>query len=273
MTWAPAPAVAVACVTVFAVSGAPAAAQQPHAHRDAGPEHHHGLHFSHPIFTESVSPDTKLRLGFGRAWERDASESEVEVEAEYAFHRSFSIEVAAPYAFVSPDAGTTRSALGNAELAFKFANYAFERHGLLLGYGVELGLPTGSASEGIGSDHIWEVEPFFNVGFKRGRLEIVGFSIFGIPTNQDAGDEFETEFKYDVSTLLHVTPQLQLLAELNGEVVMSGDEAGEGLVSIAPGVKLAPARTVPLFVGLAGSFPLGDEALDARLRFSLFYHF
>ena len=172
-------------------------------------DHEHGLHFSHPIFTESVSPDRKVRLDFGREWEEEGTGSELEVEAEYAFHRSFSIEVVVPYGFVSPDDGLSKSHLGSAEVALKFANLAFEDSGVLLGYGLEVGIPTGDSSTGIGNGHIWELEPFLNIGLKRGDIELVAFTRFGIPTNQRSDEEVETEIAYDFSMLYHFSPHVQ----------------------------------------------------------------
>jgi hypothetical protein len=264
-------------------AASPARAQDAHKqandHAEHGTEqpghqpHEHGLHFAHPLFAESVSPDRKLRTDFARAWENEGSESEIELEAEYAFHRSFSIEAVIPYVFLSPDEGASESHLGNVELALKFANFAFEEQGVLLGYGVEFGLPTGNEDKGIGSDHIWEIEPFLNIGVKRGRLEMQAFSIFGIPTNQEEGEEIETEFKYDVTSLYHVSDRVQALLELNGLVGLSGEEAGEGIVSLSPGIKVAPTSDRHLFFGLGVSVPLGDEELDPTMRVSAFYHF
>lgn len=247
-------------------------AAQQHSHEQEA-AHHEGLHFSHPLVTESVSPDTKVRLNVGRAWEAEVTETEIEVEGEVAFHRSFSIEFGAPFAAVDPEGAASVSNLGNLEVMFKFANYAFEQHGLLLGYGVEFGVPTGDAAKGIGSDHLWEVEPFLNLGYKRGRIELVGFSIFGIPFNQDVGEEVETEWIYDLSGLVHLTPQLQALVEVNGETVLSGAEEGESTALLSPGVKVAPAARVPLFIGVGVTVPLTDEELDAAAKVSLFYHF
>lgn len=247
-------------------------AAQDHSHEQEA-AHHEGLHFSHPLVTESVSPDTKVRLNVGRAWETEGTETEVEVEGEYAFHRSFSIEFGAPFAAVDPDGAALVSNLGNLEVMFKFANYALEQHGLLLGYGLEFGVPTGDPTKGIGSDHIWEIEPFLNLGYRRGRIELVGYSIFGIPFNQDPGEEVETELSYDISGLVHVTPQLQGLLEVNGQRVLSGAEAGANVTSVSPGVKIAPAARIPVFIGLGATVPLTDEELHAAAKLSLFYHF
>jgi len=199
------------------------AAQEEHAHEDGSTHLHDGLHFTHPLIAESVTPDTKIRFDY--QWldfpDGDTENSTV-LEAEYAFHRSFSIELGLPY---SNSAGE----FGNLEAVFKFANYAFEEAGILLGYGVELGFPTngtpddhdeehdeGSASrrpagpgaspwltpprfnsggggggvEGtLGTDE-WELAPFLNFGLKRGRFEFVAWGIIGIPFGgEEAADE------------------------------------------------------------------------------------
>ena len=250
----------------------PMAASGQEEHEDDG--HSHGLHFAHPLFSESITPDTKVRFDFGREWEAQATASELEIEAEYAFHPAFSIEIVAPYHFVNPDVGTKESGFGNLELALKFANFAFEEKGLLLGYGLEVGMPTGDDAKGIGSGHIWELEPFLGIGLMTGNLELVNRTRFGIPINQEPGEEIETELHYDFSALYHFSPRVQGLLELNGGIGLSGDEAGEGIVSLSPGIKWAPFAGQPLlFVGLGGSFPLGEEELDARLKLAFFYHF
>ncbi len=248
-----------------------ARAQEGESHEEDG--HSHGLHFSHPLFTESISPDTKLRANTGREWETDGNAWELEAEGEYAFDRSFSIEVGLPYLVLQPSGLSSTSGVGNLEVLFKFANFAFEEHGLLLGYGIEFEVPTGDDAKGIGSGHIWEVAPVLNVGYKRGNFELVGWTIFGIPFGQEAGEAVETDFVYNGSLLMHVSPRVQLLAELNGETVLSGAEAGTTLVRLSPGVKVAPSRAIPLLLGVGVTFPLSDSELDAGVLVSLFYHF
>ena len=50
--------------------------------------------------------------------------------------------------------------------------------------------------------------------------------------------------------------------------------AGEGIVTLSPGIKVAPfSGNNALFIGIGGRFPLGDEELNAELRTAVFYHF
>ncbi len=119
------------CAVVLGALCLPASVAGQEDHADDG--HEHGLHFSHPIFTESVSPDTKVRFDFGREWKADGTASELEVEVEYMFHPAFSIEIVGPYVFVGPDLEPNESDFGTVDLAFKFANFAFEERGFVIG--------------------------------------------------------------------------------------------------------------------------------------------
>lgn len=119
-------------------------AGQEHEHSHLGEDDHHpGLHFAHPLVTESVSPDTKARLDY-RFFDFpvEGEENSISVAGEYAVTRHVSLEAFLPYTF-------TETAFGNAHFTLKFANFAFEDAGVLLGYGVTLAAPTnGSPGEG-----------------------------------------------------------------------------------------------------------------------------
>lgn len=118
------------------------------------------------------------------------------VDAEYAFHRTFSVHLEVPYALLNREEDDA-SDFGTTEVSFKFANYAFAERGLLLGYGIGFGLPTGDDERGIGSDHILELEPFLSAGYQTGDLEAISFVRFGIPTNQRREEPVETELGYN----------------------------------------------------------------------------
>ncbi len=239
---------------------------------------HHKLHFSHPLIAESPSPDTKMRfdyeiLDFEQEGET-TTENRIRFEAEYAIHPSFSIETDIPFVILDPANASNQSDLGNIEIALKFANFAFEKHNLLLGYGIEFGLPTGDDDKGIGSDHIFEIETFLNAGYKLQNLEIVAFTAFGIPTNQREEEEVETELGHNFSLLYHLKPWLQGLLEVDGQTVLSGEEAGTSVLNITPGVKIRPFSISGLRVGLAASLPVSNnKGFDTRGLLSVFYHF
>lgn len=281
-------------------------------HEHGAADHHAGLHFTHPMIAESVSPDTKIRLDHQYFEFRDGDrEHSAVLEAEYAFARGVSLEVAIPYSY-------TESAFGNFDAALKFANYAFERAGVLLGYGVELGFPTngdpvheegpvltrtgtgmtraarrgrvpgagvpgpiaafsgggGAGVEGeLGTDE-WEVAPFLNAGLKRGRWELVGWTHFEIPFNQAEQEEVETELAYNVSALLHATDRLQALLELDGASGISGESSHEDVLNLSPGLRVRLSDDRPLVLGGSVGFPISaEEPFDLRLKASLFWHF
>jgi hypothetical protein len=265
-----------AILLVLLAAPAPARPLAAQAH---GEEHHQGhaagLHFAHPLIAESVSPDTKIRLDYRFRDLEGGERNTVAVEGEYAFHRAFSIEVGIPYTSLDREEMPDGSSLGNTEVALKFANYAFEERGLLLGYGIEFGLPTGDDEEGIGSDHIVDIEPFLNAGYKRGGLETVAFATFGIPTNQRPEEVVETELGYNLSLLYHVGSRLQALLELDGESILSNEEGEEQTtLNLTPGLKVRPLAGQNLLVGIGVGVPLAeDQEFDTRVIISAFYHF
>ena len=53
---------------------------------------------------------------------------------------------------------------------------------------LELGRPTGDDDKGIGSGHLWEIEPFLSLGLVSGDVELVSLTRFGIHTNSPRGE-------------------------------------------------------------------------------------
>ena len=137
--------------------------------------HHHRsehderiLHFSHPISTESPTPERQVRIDY--SYESiDQGEPNVQtltVGGEYFFTPIVSLEFGVPYVMQSGDAGDS---IGNVDMGLKMSNPALIEKGVLLAYGLEVILPTGDeAKKGIGSDKEVELEPFFGFGYKSG---------------------------------------------------------------------------------------------------------
>ncbi len=238
---------------------------------------HEQLHFSHPMVSESPSPDTKIRLSLDHdngTREEKADRDTVQLEAEYAFARWISVEAAIPYTFLDPEDESSRHDFDNIEVALKLASFHFEEKGLLLGGGLEVGLPTGNGSKEIGSNHIVEVEPFISFGHKRGSLETVGVLALGFPRNRNGKDEADVEIGWNLSFLYHIAPDFQALLEFDGEEIDGGEEDGTTIVNISPGFKMKPFANKNLEVGTSLSFPLSnDKEFHTRGLVSVFYHF
>lgn len=244
-----------------------------HAQDHDHDEHSH-IHFSHPIITESPSPDTKVRIDetySSAPTDGGIDRHTVRFEGEYAFSPGLSIELDVPFTILDPASGSSVRRLDNVEIGLKYANYSLAEHGVLIGGGIEFGLPTGRESVGIGSDEVLEIEPFVDIGFIRDRVELVAFAGLGFPTG--AEDEPDAEFGWNASFLYHASQRVMPLLELEGATAIGGHQDGVILLNVTPGLKVEPIRDRDLQVGVGISVPVTDaKDFGARVRISVFYH-
>ncbi len=245
--------------------------------QEADSHHHTSLHFSHPLIVESPSPDTKIRFDYFYERQRDsegeAGEHTARVEYEYAFRRSFSVEINAPYTVRRPQGVPSENHLDTVEVSLKFASFAFDEHGLLPTYGVSFNLPTGSDRKAIGSGHVLGVEPYAGLGYQHKRIELISFASVGLPANRRAGDEEGTEFGYEGSLLYKLSRRFQAVAELDGRKTFTGPRSGENVVNLSPGIKFLP-RDEHWQIGFGVGFPAtSGEEFKVRAVASVFYHF
>jgi hypothetical protein len=242
---------------------------------DEDHDHDH-LHFSHPLVTESPSPDTKLRLDYIYALTSGtagARVDEIRVEGEYAFTHSVSLAIVTP--FISRTTPTTErtSGLGNIELSLKAASLAFGDNGVLLGGGLSAALPTGSDTKGIGSGHIVELEPFLDAGYKRNAFELVGFAILSSTFHRQAGEEAERSLTFNFSALCHLQPRLEGMIEVVTARALVGPQSGTQQTFIAPGLKVYPFMNRRLMFGASVELGTGIVHDTRALLLSAFYHF
>ncbi len=245
----------------------------PHLH-DGDKHKDEHLHFAHPLNSESLSPDTKIKpfYLFDNLSGIKKSHS-FGFELEYSFFKEFSIELNLPYTITDNGINSTDSHLNNIDVALKFANFAFEKYGLLLGYGIEFGLPTGDQNLNIGSDHLLDIEPYLALGYKTNNLELQTFSRFGIPTKQRNNEEVETEYLFQFSSLYYLQNDFQLILEFEGNIVLSGEESGNSAWYIIPGVKFAPFNVKNIIFGSGIKLPLTDSReFETEVLFTVFYH-
>ena len=244
---------------------------QDHEHGD---EDHGALHFAHPLFTESPSPDTKIRLDYlFRALTSNGHEHSVRLEGEYAFTPSVSVEANIPLTSRS-ESGTTANAVGSGEIALKVATFAAADRGWLFGGGIAFGVPTGSDRKAIGSAHIVEIEPYLDGGYRHGRAEFVGFVSFTTETHRRANEPSENEMSIALSALYHVAYRVESLVELGTSRVVSGQERGFQPATAALGLKYHVGRKHHLVLGVGGRIPIiHDRESEHEVLLSALWHF
>ncbi|RMF62074.1 MAG: hypothetical protein D6746_04615 [Bacteroidetes bacterium] len=259
-------------VALCVLFNVPTARAQDHDDGHAHSHHHALLHFSHPLVSESPSPDTKVRFDIHVTNEPEGVDrTTLRVEAEYAFASWISLEIDAPYTFLSLPKTPSRDHLDNVGIGLKYANFALAEHGLLLGGGVEIGLPTGSEEASIGSDTGLEIEPFLDFGFQRGRWEVVSFLEAGFSTVEE--EEADAEAGWRLSVRYALSPFMALFFEFDETHLFGGEEVGEDRITVAPGLKVSPLRGDRLRLGASLRLPVTSaQEFDAQVLFSLFYH-
>lgn len=238
------------------------------------------LHLAHPLATESPAPDTKVRLDY--IWQRvpghheDDGKSDiatVQATAEYAFDESIGIEINVPYTWRDPHNPAEEDAdhVDNASVALKYANHRFADKGLIVGGGLELGLPTGDDEKHIGSDHESEIAPFLSFGYRRGPVQLTGSMEFGFPVN---GGHADFELGWGAAALWAATGHTDLMIEAEGEKLYGGEEGGNHPVSLAPGAAFTVPGHEHLRIGANVFVPVTqDKEFYVRPMVSVFYHF
>ncbi len=272
--------------------------QPEHDHEHGEEDHHHGgLHFSHPLVAESVTPDTKVRLDTHFTDGGTGSTLELVFEAEYAFAPAFSIEVGAtPYVhnhleaaaqagsvsaalapplrahLATPPAGQAEDAFSDLDVAFKFANFAFADRGVLLGYGATVGIPMRTGEEPVHA--VTTVEPFLDMGYQRGIWELSGFTRFAIPTGAEEGEPGHADLVTNLAVLAHLSAQLQTLLEMDSSSPLGGGD-DPSLVHLTPGLKVRPLpHEEHLIVGAGLRIPISEtKVFDRQAIMSVFWHF
>ena len=247
-----------------------------HAQEHEEDHDHDHLHFSHPLVTESPSPDTKIRLDFIGARTSGSAglhENTFRLEGEYAFNHSVSLAIVTPFISRTAPPAERASGLGNVELSLKAASLAFGERGLLLGGGLSAELPTGSDKKAIGSAHIVELEPFLDAGYKQDAFELVGFALLSSTLHRRAGEEAERNLTFDFSALYRLQSRLEGLIEVTTMRALAGAESGSQQTFIAPGLKVYPFTNRKFMFGASVEIGTGTVRDTHAVLVSGFYHF
>ncbi len=243
-------------------------------------EDHSSLHFTKPLTTTYPNVVTEVEGKYIFLDEAEAEVHELELELAYAINDFFGLELKIPFAIHDPDAGahgghatSTESSFGNILLDAKLQHDGFADHGVLIGYGLGIEFPTGDHDKGIGSSEIYNLEPFYSIGYKpTDQIQLITSGKFIVPLNSDHEEEAENEFDFAVSALYAVMGDLRVLLEIDGVVPMTGHDSGDAVVNLSPGVRYGIGHGID--IGLGVGFPLtSQEEFDVRVTSSLLLEF
>jgi hypothetical protein len=233
------------------------------------------LEFTHPLITESISPDTKIRLTFfNNKLVQNAVSQIFDFEVEYSPVENFSIHLDLPYTFLHPEVSSMVTNLDETELTLKFSDLAFADRKVLLGYGISFGLPTGNQLKGIGSSHIWDICPFISAGKKWQKWEWTTYFMFTIPSNQYLNENLQSILEFRMTAIYHFNNRWGGLMEAGNEQPLSHFSSKENNNDLTEGIIYRPDPEKPWIISVGVRHPLfRNDEIKFQGVASLFYHF
>src|SRR5688572_5066076 len=255
---------------------------------DPWPHAHYSRRGTPRVHTFNLEPaflgrDLLLDYRFTSADEE--TEIEVEAELEWAFTRRIGIVVEVPFVQVNPEEGPTEEGIGDVAFAPRVLIAESER--MLLSANLEISLPTGSESRGLGGEEA-SVGPSVATWIDVGRW-LTFTAAVGSEHGLESGDSALTYGAALIYTFkgpaifsgsehahghhVHFPPGMtSVIAELTGEMALSGDQDGDSSHSLLLGV----TYTLSGDLELRGGYELpvgGHEEFDDSFVLGLIYHF
>lgn len=245
-----------------------------------------GTPFVHLFNLEPAYPDRDVFFFYSQTREHDEIERELEIELEWAFTRRIGMMLELPLIEIDPDAGRTERGIG--DVAFAPRLLMIDTQLFLLSGNLEVTLPTGSRSRGLGSGEV-SLAPFITTWLDLGRWFAFQTEI-GVERGLSSG---ESEFFYKggltysflAPALFKESPSHRLLAhyhfppglaslifETVGRTELRGDERGQTRVEILFGA----GYNITGSIELRGAYQIpvgGRREIDDRFLVNLIYHF
>jgi hypothetical protein len=103
-----------------------------------------------PLVTRNPTPERELEVNVQYEKSDEGEEVEAEVELSWRFGQRFEASLAMPFLFFMPREGSDENGFGDITLGGKVLVFQSIEQPALVTVGVELGLPTGSESRGLG---------------------------------------------------------------------------------------------------------------------------
>ena len=251
------------------------------------PDHHESQHDSPYVHSFGLEPaflDRDVFLDFRTSKGPEDDEIELAMELEWALTRRIGLVLEAPYEHLSLGDGQKPSGLG--DLAVGLRLLLVESPDFLLSSNLEVALPSGSESKGLGSGEVGGAPSFsawFNLGnrlqasmqvgtehgFKSEDLELfyAGALAYSLPLNGQANSDF-----HDHSTDHSPIGLTSVMLEYTGRTVLHGELDGRDTAEVLLGL----SHSVNQSWAVRGAYQvaIGDEKdFDRAVLVGLVYHF
>ncbi len=222
------------------------------------------------LITGKAFPEQELIVG-GRFGRNGNKVSEYFGVVEYRLNGLTNIEIKSRALSINPNIGPTESGLGDTTLSVKRV-LAFSRvHRALASIGVELTLPTGDDTRGLGDgEFVWE--PFLRAAWDWHQVVIQVSTNLVLP-QKSSNINSQAKFDVAIGRYFFPDPRLQItpMIEFNTTTRISGPSKGETKSAILPQFRV---KWLVWALGVGVQAPITDARdFDVRPLFDLVYEY
>ncbi|MBI3621328.1 MAG: cytochrome c [Nitrospirae bacterium] len=234
------------------------------------------LSFPRPLITGKAIPEQEVVLG-GQLMRavRNANPNEQSMTfsgaVEYRINGLTEIELEVPVSAINLDPGPSTAGLGDVAVALKRVLFFSVEHLTIVTAALELGLPTGRSSRGLGGGQlVWE--PGLRAGWRWNDVILQSDLRLELP-QQTANTEAALLYNVALGYEFEPDPRLELvpMVELNTETLLNGADGGRTLSAVLPQLRL---KWLVWSAGAGVQFPFTPvKDFDLRVLFDLTYEY
>jgi hypothetical protein len=195
---------------------------------------------------------------------------------EYRLDGRTEIELEAPFTIINPDPGNVEpsqstAGLGDMAVSVKYVLFFSVERLTIVSAGLELGLPTGRSSKGLGSGELtWE--PYLRAGWRWKDLILQGDMSMEMPQQSANTDsvllyDLALGYEYEPDPRLEIVP----MVELNTETALNGPDGGRTISALLPELRI---KWLTWSAGAGVQFPFTHlKNYDIQTLFDVTYEY
>jgi hypothetical protein len=223
------------------------------------------IEFFYPIVTRR--PVVERELEFKLEYEKNEEGRQVELAAalEWVILPRWQVEIEFPLVILDPDQGSTIGGLGDIEIDNKVQIFKSVEYRLLVAGGVELKVPSGSESRGLGGE--LAVEPYITAGIALGPFDLLAEIAYEWVIDPAREEELSTGLALGYPAWRWFIPFVELRT-----VTPTRGEDHRTQAYVVPGFDVKPYAGITLRMGV--QLPVTDaKEFDYQVRFAGVWEF